>query len=168
MSYCQGFAPIIPVQPKVMILGTMPSVKSLENAFYYAHPRNAFWPIIEHLYNKELTSLEDKIAACQAMGILLWDVLAECQREGSLDSAIKTPIANDFATIFKKYPSIQAVFFNGQPAEKLFKKYVASEQSLPKELKFYTLTSTSPANARLTIDAKALLWKEKLAPYLFE
>ncbi|MBO1926724.1 DNA-deoxyinosine glycosylase [Thiomicrorhabdus sp. 6S2-11] len=162
-----GFAPIIADKPKIMILGTMPSVKSLEDAFYYAHPRNAFWPIIESLIGRDLPTEQDKRNACNELGILLWDVLAACEREGSLDSAIKVPVANDFDAIFKQYPSIQAVFFNGQPAAKLFKQYVQKQQVLPENLKFDTLTSTSPANARLTIEAKALLWKEKLSAYLF-
>lgn len=162
-----GFAPIIPENPKVLILGTMPSVKSLEDAFYYAHPRNAFWPIISSLVGKKLENDADKRNACNELGILLWDVLANCERKGSLDSAIKQPQANDFAAIFKNHPQITHIFFNGQPAAKLFQQQVVKKQSLPDQLVLTTLTSTSPANARLTIDDKILLWKEKLSPVLF-
>ena len=162
------FAPIIPNHPKVIILGTMPSVKSLEEAFYYAHPRNAFWFIIADLVGRELPSEFDKRQACEELGILLWDVLSDCQREGSLDSNIKQPQANDFGSLLKQYPHVKQIFFNGQPAANLFQQQVVKKQSLPENLVFTTLTSTSPANARLTIDAKRLLWKEKLAPVLFD
>ncbi|MBO1924927.1 DNA-deoxyinosine glycosylase [Thiomicrorhabdus sp. 6S3-12] len=162
-----GFAPIVPEEPKLIILGTMPSVKSLQDAFYYAHPRNAFWPIISSLVGRVLISEEDKRRACNELGILLWDVLSACEREGSLDSAIKQPEANDFAALLAQFPHIKSIFFNGQPAAKLFQQQVIKKQSLPDDLILTTLTSTSPANARLTIDDKILFWKEKLSPVLF-
>lgn len=144
----------------------MPSVKSLEAQFYYAHPRNAFWPIIEHFTGRSLLSLEQKIAALDALNILLWDVLAQCQRQGSLDSAIQQPQANDFQSLFVNYPELQVVVFNGQAAEKLFVQQVVKRQKLPDNLQFVTLPSTSPANAKLKIADKALIWEEKLAKFL--
>lgn len=162
----QGFSPIIPAQPKILVLGTMPSVKSLEDAFYYAHPRNAFWPMIEYLTRRSLRSLKDKVQALDALNILLWDVLANCEREGSLDSAIKQPVANNFEALLSDYPEIQVVVFNGQAAEKLFKQQVLNKQNLPAGITFLTLPSTSPANARLKIKDKCLIWEEKLANFL--
>ncbi|NPA72056.1 MAG: DNA-deoxyinosine glycosylase [Gammaproteobacteria bacterium] len=163
MTQCIGFPPIIPAHPKILILGTMPSVQSIEDAFYYAHPRNAFWPIIGSLLSQELVSIEDKRGACAALGILLWDVLQSCERKGSLDSAIKQPEANDFEYLFTQYPSIHAVLFNGQAAFKLFKKEVLKKQAIPESLVFMILPSTSPAYAAITFEDKRLLWQEKLS-----
>jgi TDG/mug DNA glycosylase family protein len=161
-----GFKPIIPPQPQIIILGTMPSVESLSQSFYYAHPRNAFWSIISHFYGHELASQAEKVKACQDLGIFLWDVLASCQRQGSLDSAIKEPQANDFETLFNHFPELKVVAFNGQAAAKLFKQYVIKLQNLPSDLQFIQLPSTSPANARLKLEDKCLLWQEKLLPLL--
>lgn len=166
MKVCIGFKPIIPPSPKIMILGTMPSVASLDQAFYYAHPRNAFWPIIESLVSKSLVSVEDKCKACEDKGILLWDVLQSCQRAGSLDSAIQQPRANDFQSLLLAFPLLKTIAFNGQAAEKLFKKEVLKKQNLPKELVFITLPSTSPAYAAITLEDKRLLWQEKLSNLL--
>lgn len=175
-----GFAPIIPIEPKLLLLGTMPSAASLQQAFYYAHPRNAFWPIMAKLLNMNdqawllesahqtpLThyhqSQAHKVAALQNAGILLWDVLATCQRQGSLDSAIQQPVANDFNALFKQFPQLKTVAFNGQKAQQLFQKQVIKSQNLPNDLVFIPLPSTSPANATLTFSDKQLLWQEKLA-----
>ncbi len=165
-SSIQGFEPIIPNEPKILVLGTMPSVKSLEDHFYYAHPRNAFWPIMEHLTGRSLTTIAEKKLALERLGVFLWDVLASCQREGSLDSAIRAPQANDFEAVFARFPKIQAVFFNGQTAQKLFKQHVLTHQSLPAGIFYQTLPSTSPANARLKIEDKCLIWEEKLKKFL--
>jgi len=165
-SSLQGFAPIIPKRPKLMVLGTMPSVKSLEDAFYYAHPRNAFWPIIEHLTGRSLLTTAEKISALDSLGVLLWDVLQTCERQGSLDSAIRDPQANDFETILATCPEIQVVCFNGQAAHKLFKQQVLKHQSLPAGMVYLTLPSTSPANAKLKIGDKCLIWEENLRPFL--
>ncbi len=166
MTTCVGFNPIIPQSPKIMILGTMPSVVSIDQAFYYAHPRNAFWPIIESLVSRSLMSDEDKRQACEDKGILLWDVLQSCHRPGSLDSAIQQPRANDFESLLQAFPSLKTIAFNGQAAEKLFKKEVLKKQNLPKDLVFITLPSTSPAYAAITLEDKRLLWQEKLSNLL--
>ena len=154
----------------------MPSVVSIEEAFYYAHPRNAFWPVMESLLveagqtAKSLKTIEDKKQACDVLGIYLWDVLQACQRQGSLDSAIQAPEANDFAAVFTAYPSIKTVAFNGGTAQKLFKKEVLKKQQLPdeliNELTFITLPSTSPAYAAITLEDKRLFWQEKLSDLL--
>lgn len=163
---CHGFNPIVPNMPKVIILGTMPSVVSIEQAFYYAHPRNAFWPIMEQLLGHTLNTEREKIVALQQAGIFLWDVLQACERQGSLDSAIKQPQANDFEAIFARFPQLKTVIFNGQAAEKLFKQQVLKRQAVPSDLTYLTLPSTSPANARLKLSDKVLFWQEKLQDLL--
>lgn len=162
MSKCEGFSPIVPTQPKVLILGTAPSVVSLEKSFYYAHPRNAFWPILADYFNQTADSIEAKKALCLENDILLWDVLSACERQGSLDSAIKQPEPNDFETLFQTYPDLKAVLFNGKAAQNLFEKQVVKKQSLPEDLMFYSLPSTSPANAQLTFENKRVFWHKTL------
>lgn len=162
MSSCCGFAPILPENPTIMILGTMPSVASLEEAFYYAHPRNAFWPILAEAFQQPIEMVEQKIALCRQHAILLWDVLASCERSGSLDSAIKQPEANDFESLFKRFPNLKAVLFNGKAAQNLFEKQVMKTQSLPDDLVFHSLPSTSPANAQLSFENKRVLWHQTL------
>ena len=166
MFECTGFSPILAQHPKVLILGTMPSVVSLDKAFYYAHPRNAFWPIIESFMGHALPTIQDKKRACHQLNISLWDVLQTCQRQGSLDSAIQTPVANNFAALLEQTPQLKTIAFNGKAAEKLFKKEVLSQQSLPCDLNFISLPSTSPAYAAITLEEKRLLWQEKLSNVL--
>ena len=161
-DFCQGFQPIVPMYPKILILGTMPSVTSLEQDFYYAHPRNAFWPIMQILLGQPLSTIAEKTQTLKKNGVFLWDVLQGCERKGSLDSAIKNPQANDFEMVFKQFPNLNVVAFNGQAAEKLFKQHVLKKQVLPDDLTFLSLPSTSPANARLSLNDKVLLWQEKL------
>lgn len=159
---CRGFEPIIGAHPKVLILGTMPSVASIEEAFYYAHPRNAFWPIMAAYFQLPVETLQQKRALIEQSGLVLWDVLQACERKGSLDSAIKQPEANDFAALFQTYPDLKAVLFNGKAAQNLFEKQVINKQSLPGDLLFYSLPSTSPANAQLTFERKRFYWHETL------
>lgn len=160
--YCAGFDPIVATEPKVLILGTMPSVRSLQIEFYYAHPRNAFWPIMATYFQLPVKTLAQKRALIEQSGLALWDVLQACEREGSLDSAIKQPEANDFATLFQTYPDLKAVLFNGKAAQNLFEKQVIKKQSLPDDLLFYSLPSTSPANAQLTLESKRFFWHKTL------
>ncbi len=164
--YCQGFGPISGDKPTWLLLGTMPSVKSLEAAFYYAHPRNQFWPIMHSLTGQPIESTQQKIALVQGAGMVLWDVLQACERAGSLDSAIQNPQANDFESLFKQFPTLETVLFNGKKAEQLFKRYVLKQQCLPDNLTFLTLPSTSPANASITTEDKRLFWQEKLVHLL--
>lgn len=146
-----------------MVLGTMPSVVSIQEAFYYAHPRNAFWPIMSHLTGYPVDSIEDKVSLVKQAKLVLWDVLDNCQRQGSLDSDIKTPKANDFEWLFKQYPQIKTVVFNGQKAAQLFQRHVIKKQHLPEDLELIVLPSTSPANAALKFADKQLFWQEKLS-----
>ena len=162
-AYCESFRAIIASQPKWMILGTMPSVESFNQSFYYAHPRNAFWPIMQHLTHKPIASQNDKINLIKSTGLVLWDVLAHCDRLGSLDSAIKNPLANDFSALLQEFPSIKTIVFNGKKSEQLFFKYVLKMQNIPKDITFIQLPSTSPANAAMSIADKQLFWQEKLS-----
>ena len=128
-------------QARVMIVGSMPSVKSLADAQYYAHPRNAFWPILFEVFDEEPSSdYEAKKDLIRKNGLALWDVAGICEREGSLDSAMRDIQFNDFASLFEMCPGIHTVLCNGGTAHSLFLKsgFAGSRQVL-------RLPSTSPA-----------------------
>lgn len=132
----------------------MPGKESLRREEYYAHPRNAFWPIIFELLGKEYSdNYQTKRQLLLENGIAIWDVLKACERDSSLDSDILVEEPNDFDLFFSKYPNIQAIFFNGQPAARFFKKYMASNGKPT-----FLLPSTSPAHA-IKMEQKLDKWK---------
>jgi len=148
---------------KILILGSMPSIKSLAADQYYAHPQNCFWPIMGELFGFD-AGLEYKarLERLRDNGIALWDVARQCERPGSLDSAIKieSVVANDFESFFKVHPHIRAVFFNGRKAEELYRRLVLP--ALPEKLRgieLFLLPSTSPANAGMKRFQKLEVWK---------
>ena len=158
VNMLQAFGYIADKKSKVLILGSMPSVKSLEKQEYYGHPQNAFWPIIFEMFDVSPTqNFSEKKQLLLDRNIALWDVLAECEREGSSDANIRNPVANDFERFFKEHPRITTVFFNGKTAEKMYKRLVIKTQALP-ELEYFSLPSTSPLH---TVPRK-----EKLHRYL--
>ena len=100
-----SFQPFVDSDTKILILGTMPGIASLEKQEYYAHPRNHFWRIIYKLYSdQEVSTLfSDKIKLLQANSIGIWDVLENCERKGSLDMHIKNYKENDFESLLKNF-----------------------------------------------------------------
>ncbi len=150
----KSFSYIADPQAKILILGSMPGVMSLNRQQYYAHPRNSFWPIMLNLLELPSDlSYSEKTQALMQHYIALWDVLQSCVRPGSLDSAIdmNSVAINDFNHFFRCHPQIQAVFFNGQKAESVFQKRVLPHLSSElQKLTFQRLPSTSPAHAALS------------------
>jgi len=152
----------------------MPGVASLEAARYYAHPRNAFWPIVLALLDggeppPPLPSYERRVRRLLERGVALWDVLAECERPGSLDTAIRrdSERANDVPALVARHPELRLVAFNGQTAAKLYTRHVgAAVGTLRPDLTLVTLPSTSPAYASLSLDAKHVRWRDALGPVL--
>jgi hypoxanthine-DNA glycosylase len=158
-----AFPPILGEQPNVLILGSMPSVQSLNAQQYYAHPRNQFWPIMAHIYQIDLQlNYTERCASLKQHHIAVWDVLARCVRPGSADSQIKMDsiITNDFRSFLSRHPSIRCICFNGAKAESLF-KHVYDLNEFPK-LTFHRLPSTSPAHAALSFQQKYETWFEAL------
>jgi TDG/mug DNA glycosylase family protein len=160
-----GFEPIIGVDSEVLILGSMPSVISLDKAEYYAHSRNCFWWIMSEIYNFDINQSYDQ--RCELLlqnKIAVWDVLHDCERQGSLDSAIvrNSEVVNDFQKLFLNYTSLTKVIFNGAAAERIFKRYVAKlkvNQSIDFQIeKWHRCPSTSPAHASLTKQSKLHSW----------
>ncbi len=154
----EGFEPLLGKDPKVLILGTMPSVQSLKTQEYYGNPRNAFWWIMSKLccFDSELP-YSKRVDRILENHVAVWDVIASCHRPGSLDSKIdqSTVTPNCLSELLKTYPSIRSIIFNGQASEKLFNKFIDDTHWQGKKL---TLPSTSPANAALTKEDKLKKW----------
>jgi hypoxanthine-DNA glycosylase len=172
----RGFPPIERADARVLILGTMPGAASLAAARYYAHRRNAFWPIMEALLHWPAgADYETRTGWLRDAGIALWDVLRECHREGSLDTAIESDSMrlNDFVGFFRAHRHIRCVACNGTAAERLFRAqalpalrqrlWSAGDAAEPVLLR---LPSTSPAHAGRRLEAKLDAWREALAPWL--
>ncbi len=150
-----SFKPIINHTSQILILGTMPGIKSLEENEYYAHKRNAFWPIIYKLFDEQISeNYEDKKKFILKNNIALWDTLKLCLREGSLDSQIKEEQANEIYQLLQDFPSVHSVIFNGKASEKFYLRYFEKQKSIS----YYALPSTSPANARKTFNEKLADW----------
>ncbi|MFA6688974.1 MAG: DNA-deoxyinosine glycosylase [Sphaerochaetaceae bacterium] len=139
----RGFPPIERSDARILILGSMPSVASLSEAQYYAHPRNAFWPIMARLLDGPVSTYDEKHRLLTEHRIALWDVVAACEREGSLDSAITSSVANALEPFFQSHPEIRLVCFNGRTAQALYRRHVGV---FPIGTDFRCLPSTSPAN----------------------
>lgn len=154
-----GFGPVWQADARMLILGSMPSVESLHQSFYYAHPRNAFWPMMaEILGEARPESIEEKAAMLTRHRIALWDTVESCERAGSLDSAIRSARANDFAAFYGRCPEIRFVFFNGAAAEQLYRRLVARRDDARS---FFRLPSTSPAYT-LRYEEKKAAWERAL------
>ena len=154
-----SFPPIEPRSARILVLGTMPGVASLEAQQYYAHPRNAFWAIMgSTLGFDHACAYPDRVEHLKANHIAVWDVLANCRREGSLDSNIKDEHPNDFAGFFARHRNIERILLNGGYASKLFRKYVKA----PETVEVIAMPSTSPANARMRLEQKRELWQSAL------
>ncbi len=155
-----SFPPCVNANTRLLIIGSMPGAASLAAGEYYAYKYNLFWRFMFEILAAGRTPLDykDKLNTLLANGIGLWDTLACCERKGSLDTAICYPIPNDFPTLFKSFPAIHTLLFNGQAAALYFKR--AFNGFLDK--RFFVLPSTSPANASLSYEAKINRWRNTL------
>ncbi|MEQ8849100.1 DNA-deoxyinosine glycosylase [Botrimarina sp.] len=162
----RGFPPIARADAVRLVLGSMPGAASLAAGQYYAHPRNAFWPIMGELYGAgpALPYADRQRRLCEA-GVAVWDVLRSCRRLGSLDASIDAASeqANDFAAFFRRHPRSQLVAFNGQKAEQAFRRHVAPvvAEELAR-VRLVRLPSTSPAHAGRSFEQKLAAWRDGL------
>jgi double-stranded uracil-DNA glycosylase len=164
MSTIRSFRPIANKSAHILILGSMPSVASLNANQYYAHPRNAFWRIMANIFKFSADlPYEARVEALKVSGVALWDVLHSCARSGSLDSAIEagSRVPNNFQTFFKNHPNIQKIGFNGAEAEKSFNRYVLPN-IISKGICFIRLPSSSPAHA-VSLERKIEAWRKVLS-----
>jgi len=157
-----SFTPILSAQPKVLILGTMPSATSLQKNEYYAFPGNVFWKIISAIKGIDCpTVYTEKRKLILEMDLALWDVCHTCIRPGSADSAIQKEEPNELKELLDAYPSIRAILFNGKTAEKLFHKHFMKMEGV----QLFVMPSTSPAYT-LSFEKKLKIWQESLIAHL--
>ena len=166
-----GLPPVYVADARVLILGSMPGGRSLEAQAYYAHSRNAFWPIMARLFDFSPTlAYTIRLARLRENSIALWDVIGSCRRRGSLDQKVEpaSVVVNDFEWLFRACPEIRLIVFNGRLAEQSFERHVvpalsASLRQLPRK----RLPSTSPAHAAMSFEQKFDAWRAALNPVLF-
>lgn len=160
MSPLTGLAPILDANTRILILGSFPGAASLAAQQYYAHPRNLAWRLISALVDEDLAALpyDERLPRLLAHGIGLWDVLGTCERQGSLDSAIRNPAANDFARLRQLCPLLHTVGFNGQASGQFAPQFAAAGY------RTVVLPSSSPAHAAMSFDDKLRAWQQLIAP----
>lgn len=149
------FEPVYDNNSKILILGSLPSVKSREQGFYYGHPQNRFWKVLARLLEwEEPQSIEEKKEMLLKNQIAIWDVLESCDIQGSSDSSIKNPVAADIPRLLEK-TKIEKIYVNGTTAGKYYKKYLMPLTGVEAEV----LKSTSPLNCRYNLDKLVDNWK---------
>lgn len=155
-----GFEPVYDGRSRVLILGTLPSVKSREQQFYYGHPQNRFWKVLAGIAGEETipASIQEKKKFLLKHRIAIWDVIAECDIIGSSDSSIRNVVSADLARLLKEAP-IQGIYANGTKAYELYMKY--SYEKTGREI--VKLPSTSPANAAYQMDRLLSVWGSELS-----
>ena len=155
MTKSHNFDPVYDKKSRVLILGSFPSVKSREIAFYYGHPQNRFWKVLGSVFNEEVPKdIEGKKSFLLKHHIALWDVIKSCDIVGSSDSKISNVVINDLNLIFQE-ANIEKVFINGTKAYELYMKY-GYEKYKKEAIK---LPSTSPANAVYSLDKLKEKWE---------
>jgi TDG/mug DNA glycosylase family protein len=147
---------------RVLILGSLPSQRSIAADEYYAHPQNVFWRIMSALVAAD-GSYSERCAALASHNVALWDVLASSVRPGSLDADIQmsTAAVSDFKQFLAAHTALERICFNGQKAARIFSKRVP-EDVVDSRIELITLPSTSPAHAAMHFDEKLKLWRAAL------
>ena len=152
------FEPVYNENSKLLILGSLPSVKSREDGFYYGHPMNRFWRVISILYGKSFpVTKEEKRELLLSLGIAVWDVIESCDIKGSSDSSIQNVVPIDLTPLLASC-EIQAIYANGKTAARLYRRY--TQPVTQREI--IELPSTSPANAAYSLERLVECWKERL------
>lgn len=147
--------PLFNADSKILILGSFPSVKTREYGFFYGHPQNRFWLLLEKIFDVKLsTDIEERKAFLLKQRIAVYDVIFKCDIIGSSDASIQNVIPSDLSPIFKE-ADIKQVFCNGGTSYRYYKKY----QEQKTGFKAIGLPSTSPANARYSMDDLLDKWK---------
>lgn len=162
----QGLPPLIAPNTRILILGSFPGVRSLQTQQYYGHPQNNFWKLIFSIISASrrqeicASSYEIRSKVLLQSGVGCWDVYARCEREGSLDAAIRDAQLNDLASLRNGCPQLQAIAHNGGES------YRHAKHTQALGLPVYKLPSSSPANASWSFERKLAAWHEALSPHL--
>ena len=162
MIVTHPFEPVYNNESKILILGSFPSVKSREINFYYGHPQNRFWKILENIFNEKIeNNKEIKKEFLLKHYIALWDTIKSCQITASSDSSIKNATTNDIEKIILN-SNILAIFCNGNTSYKIFLKFYKDKINIP----IICLPSSSPANAKYSLDKLTNIWKIEIEKYI--
>ena len=149
------FGPLYDAHSRVLILGSLPSVRSREAMFFYGHPQNRFWPLIARLLGEAVpVSVDDKKALLLRRHVALWDTIYSCDIAGSGDASIRNAVPTDLRRVVAE-SEITAVFCNGQTSGRYYRQYHEPVLGIPAVV----LPSTSPANAAWTPDRLAQAWQ---------
>jgi hypoxanthine-DNA glycosylase len=160
-----GLAPVFDADARLLVLGSFPGAASLQAAQYYAHPRNAFWPVMAALLGEPALPARpyaERLQALRRHRIALWDAVSACRREGSLDTAITDALPSDVADLVGRLPGLRAIACNGALAHRQTLQALGGDVGLP----VLRLPSTSPAHAGLRLAAKVQAWQAALATHL--
>ncbi|NME43551.1 DNA-deoxyinosine glycosylase [Faecalicoccus pleomorphus] len=158
MSRIIGFDPITHPDDRVLILGSMPSVESLKQSFYYANKTNRFWKMLEVIFDQEADTIEQRLLLLEQNQIALWDVCHSCLRKTSADADIRDVMPNDIEQLLKEHDSIQKVICNGKTSAALMKKFY-------KDIPIVVCPSTSAANARYRLNDLVEIYGKELKDY---
>jgi len=151
------FKPIVFKDTHTLILGSFPSIKSFENNFYYAHPRNQFWKILEAATTYPVNNRDQKLWLLKECRFGLWDMIKTCSRDNSLDSSLEDEDVNDIAGFLEENPNIKKLAFTGKKAQALFETHFSHLQ-----IERVYLPSPSAAYAKMNIEEKIKIYKERL------
>ncbi|MDE5779824.1 MAG: DNA-deoxyinosine glycosylase [Lachnospiraceae bacterium] len=157
----QPFEPVYDKNSKILILGSLPSVKSREQGFYYGHKQNRFWRVMAGIFESPLPeTIEQKKELLLRNHVAIYDVIESCDIKGSSDSSIRNVVPADLRVILHG-SQIEVIFANGKAAGKLFQKYQAKNYNG----KFVELPSTSPANAAFSLERLMEIWGAEIRGY---
>lgn len=152
--------PIVDDKTRVLVVGSMPGVQSLEKQQYYGNARNYFWPIMGELFSEDVpTVYAERIELLKKHRVGLWDVIQSCERKGSLDATIRNEVPNDFAWLFQIYPQIELVLFNGGKAFDVFKKQVGFDILGGRRYEKMPSTSPIPGKNIKSFEEKVAAWQ---------
>jgi hypoxanthine-DNA glycosylase len=160
-----SFPPQVGAGCRVLVLGSVPSLRSLEMRQSYAHPHNLFWPFMGELFGAGPDlPYAGRIARLHVAGVGIWDVLRDCERPGSLDSSIRagSEVVNDIPALLDEYPAIAAIALNGTKAQQVFARRIAPRIDPARAVEVLAMPSTSPANASIARAAKLDRWRALL------
>ena len=155
MSRIVGFDPIVHGDDRILILGSMPSVESLQQSFYYANKTNRFWPMLAKIYGVETQTRAQRLTLLEKEKIALWDVCHSCLRKTSADADIRDVMPNDIEQLLKEHDSIQKVICNGKTSAAFMKKFY-------KDIPIVVCPSTSAANARYRLNDLVEIYGKEL------
>jgi len=148
------FKPLIFKGSEILILGSFPSLKSFENSFYYAHPKNQFWKILSEISGYPTRSRDQRIWLIKQCKLALWDIVKSCSRKNSSDANLKDIEPNDIEGLLREYPNIKIVAFTSKFAQRVYKKHFSHLQ-----VDTMYLPSPSPAYAAMSLDEKIKIYK---------